>query len=318
MDLASFIPGITNTAPFNPGSTTPPPFNVSHVGLTDGTGPSTSSKNMAEMYNRLLLNIAATVSKAGLPIDNNDWAQLPTAIAKLISDSFNSVTTPPQFDNDSSLATSAFVQRALGNVQGVVSVTSSLIVTAADAGKVFYVTGGGITITINPTGLPVGSTYTFISDATATTTLSTSGGFRPIEMFPAGVNMVMRPRSQYTFTWDGTYFRAVNGGSTNDLISYISDAGYLRMPSGFMIQWGSDFTPIGETIRTVNLGWSFPNICRSVMITGRSDGTTITNNNIPQLVSFGQSAFTYFNQGIAEPTNPVSPNQGVYFFAVGN
>ena len=323
MDLASFIPGITNTGTFSPGSTTPPPFNVSHTGLTDGTGPSTASKNMAEVYNRILLQIAATIASAGITIDNNNWTQLPQAINTLVNQgvaSFTgSITTPPQFDNDTSLATSAFVQRALGNVQNVVPVTGNITVLAADAGKVFYVTGAGINITINPTGLPVGGTYTFIADGTSTTGLSTSsGGFRPTELFPSGTSMTMRPRSQYTFTWDGSYFRPINGGSANALIQYLGDTGYIRFDNGFMIQWGWDVIPIGETTRTILFSWAFPSTCRNVMLTGRSDGTTITNNNVPQLVSFTPSQFTYLNQGFIEPATTLQPNQGVYYFAVGN
>jgi hypothetical protein len=85
LDLASFIPGIGPTAAFTPGPDTPAPFNVSHTGLTDGTSPSTASLNQAEVYNRLLLQIASVIVTSGLTIDNNNWAQLPAAIQAMIS-----------------------------------------------------------------------------------------------------------------------------------------------------------------------------------------------------------------------------------------
>lgn len=83
MDLASFIPGILTTAPFSPGATTPAPYNVNHVGTTDGTGPLDSSANVAEIYNRLLLQIASTIDHSGIGIDNNNWAQLPFAVQQI-------------------------------------------------------------------------------------------------------------------------------------------------------------------------------------------------------------------------------------------
>lgn len=83
MDLASFIPGIGPTTSFTPGSNTPPPFNVPHTGLTDGTGPATASKNMAEVYNRILLELKATVVYSGLAIDNTNWTQLYPAIKRI-------------------------------------------------------------------------------------------------------------------------------------------------------------------------------------------------------------------------------------------
>lgn len=323
MDLVSFIPGVGPTTSFVPGASTPPPFNVAHTGLTDGTGPTTSSNNMAEIYNRLLLNIAATIVSAGIPLDQNNWTQLPQAVNALVNQALtgftSSITTPPQFDNDGSISTTAFVQRALGNMQSVVSITGNTTLLAADAGKVFNISGSGISITINPSGLIPGTTYTFICDPLSTTNLSVaSGGFRPFDMFPFGTSVVLRPRSQYVFVWDGSYFQPLNGGAANALYSYLGDAGFIKYPDGFMIQWGRDLTVIGETTRTVLFSWSFPSTCRSVMLCGRSDGTTLTNNTIPQLVSMNATTFTYFNQGIAEPTNPVQPNQGVYYFAVGS
>ena len=324
MDLASFIPGVGPTSTFTPGGTTPPPFNGTHTGVTDGTSPATASNNVAEIYNRVLLNIAATVSAAGIPIDANNWAQLPAAVTAIanqaVSGFAGTIGTPPQFDNDTSIATTEFVQRSLGNVAAVVNIAANTSLAAADAGKTFFITGAGLTITLNPFGLVNGGTYTFISDPVSTTTLLLStGGFRPVELFPSGTSFTMRPRSQYTFTWDGSYFRPINAGSAADLVNLtFGDQGYVRFANGIMFQWGWDITPIGEITKNILFGWAFPTACRSVSLTGRSDGTTITNNNVPQLVSFNASSFTYLNQGIAETANPITPNQGVYYVAVGN
>jgi hypothetical protein len=326
MDLVSFVPGIGPTANFTPGASTPPPFNVSHVGCTDGTGPTTASNNMAEIYNRILLNIASTVSAAGIPIDNNNWTQLPQAVTALVNQgvaSFtSSITTPPQFDNDGSIATTAFVQRALGNNRGFEVLTANRTVVAADAGKVFYLAASNIGITLDsPAGWIPGATVSFIVDSgvTGCYLALSAGTFIPSNMFQGGTSCWLLPRSQYSFAWSGFNFAPLNGGPLNALANYsFGDIGYIRYPDGYMMQWGRDITAINETTRSVTFGWAFPTACRSVMLTGRSDGSTITNNNVPQLVSFNTTSFTYLNQSIAEPTVSVQPNQGVYWFAVGN
>ena len=322
MDLASFIPGVGPTSVFTPGATTPPPFNANHTGVTDGTSPATASNNVAEIYNRVLLNIAATVSTAGLTVDNNNWAQLPaavTAIANQVLSGFTgTIVTPPQFDNDTSIATTQFVQRALGNFSSVAGITANTTLTSADAGKVFYVDGSSIVITINPAGLVNGASYTFIADQTysATINLSTSQ-FRPVDLFSAVTSFTLKAKSHCTLVWDGTYFRAADPGALATRFTVGGDFGRIVAPSGLILVWGNDNTPVGEATRTVNLGWSFPTACLSVMLTGRSDGVTITNNTIPQLVSTTVSSFTYLNQGIAEAGTPVQNNQGVFFLAVG-
>jgi hypothetical protein len=83
MDLITHVPGITNSAAFTPGANTPSPWNTSHTGLTDGTSPNNATKNMAEIYNRLLLERAAIIQDAGLVIDYNNWTQMTTAIRLL-------------------------------------------------------------------------------------------------------------------------------------------------------------------------------------------------------------------------------------------
>jgi len=65
----------------------------------------------------------------------------------LISSAY-SVTTPEQFDNTNKIATTAFVQRALGNLQGQVHYTGNATILASDVGKI---------VTYDP--LAVGATF---------------------------------------------------------------------------------------------------------------------------------------------------------------
>ena len=84
MDLVTHINSIVNTAGFTPGVNTPAPWNIQHEGLTDGTSPNNASRNMAEIYNRLLLERAALIQASGLTIDNNNWTQMTAAVIALI------------------------------------------------------------------------------------------------------------------------------------------------------------------------------------------------------------------------------------------
>lgn len=102
LDVASFIGGITNTASFTPGANTPSPYNTSHTGVTDGTDPTSASVNVAEMYNRILLAMAALIDTAGVVVDHANWTQLTTGVQALISQAITagSFVTNTQYSND--------------------------------------------------------------------------------------------------------------------------------------------------------------------------------------------------------------------------
>jgi len=118
VDLIGFIPGIGATASFTPGGTTPAPFNVAFIGGTDGTGPSTATNNMAEIYNRLLLQIYSVIITAGLTYDHNNWTQLSDAITALITSA--TYVTISQYNSDfahSSFATNGWQDIAGGRIE---------------------------------------------------------------------------------------------------------------------------------------------------------------------------------------------------------
>jgi len=123
-DLVSFIPGIGNTKTFSPGVNTPAAYAGPHTGMTDGTSVATASSNMAEVYNRILLDLTATVASSGLTPDPTNWAQLPIAVQMI-------ATTQAQF--------------VVGNAMaGILTLKSSNVFTQANL--------SGTSITLPSTG----------------------------------------------------------------------------------------------------------------------------------------------------------------------
>lgn len=104
----------------------------------------------------------------------------------------------PQFDNDNdSLATTAFVQRALGNHQSATTITGNLVLTAADAGRVFiYAEPADITVTLPAfADAAAGSVFTVVNTGPNVVTVTRAG----TDQIDAGfetVNSITVPRGQ--------------------------------------------------------------------------------------------------------------------------
>lgn len=102
--------------------------------------------------------VAVTVGQGGassIVCDGNNNIKLAsadlTAYAPIASPTFTgnpAAPTPAQFDNDTSLATTEFVQRALGSFSGVTSYAGAATLTAADVGKAILASGGTFTLTL--------------------------------------------------------------------------------------------------------------------------------------------------------------------------
>ncbi|HYG87002.1 MAG TPA: phage tail protein [Azospirillum sp.] len=85
--------------------------------------------------------------------------------------------TPPQFDNDTSVPTTAFVQRALGNYSGHSILTGATTLAATWAGKITVLSGSAAYTVTLPAGIdmPSGATLTLRSSNEAGVTIALSG-----------------------------------------------------------------------------------------------------------------------------------------------
>lgn len=151
--------------------------------------------------------------------------------------------TPPQFDNDTSLATTAFVQRALGNRRSY-SAPAVGVIAASEAGKAIGLASAGTYTLPAAADVPFGAAFEFFS--------TTSGAVIQREGSDAIIlNGASTPTSVALNNGDTlvlvkagvTSWIAVSGsaqlGKSAAFGSSITTSGYQKLPSGLIIQWGS-------------------------------------------------------------------------------
>lgn len=105
-------------------------------------------------------------------------APITIGVTSLVfEDTVSRGSTPPQFDNDTSLATTAFVQRAMGNMQKVVAVTGNTTLASGDVGSLVQATGaGGWAVTLPTTVGAAARAFAFYNNAAAALTIAAASG----------------------------------------------------------------------------------------------------------------------------------------------
>lgn len=205
---------------------------------------------------------------------------------------------PAQFDNTGKLATTGFVQRALGNFQAQVTTNAaSTVLTAADTGKTispaaanFFVSlpaasavPAGASIRIQPSGngtLNVGGGGSMVVGA---------GGSNAVTSLPlnGGDVVCISDGSTYWFV-SGSNTLAYQGG----FFASLSNNGYQKLPSGLIIQWRNDnYAVTAGAQLSVNPVFpiAFPNyLLQYLPVLG---GVTGVNTNT--FVSLGTTTKTY-------------------------
>lgn len=170
--------------------------------------------------------------------------------------------TPPQFDNDTSLATTEHVQRALGSMAASTAISSATTLTAAHVGRVLQVSSAGPYAVTLPlaNSVPDGAAITLVSSASGLITIQRQGTDL---IYP---NMGTGVQSFTLSTGDTATLVRVNGvwglvggsaamrKSAGDFGAVTDRPGYQRLPSGLIVQWG-----VTDSISSgVNLAVSLP------------------------------------------------------------
>lgn len=180
--------------------------------------------------------------------------------------------TPAQFDNDTSLATTAFVQAALGNRRLAAAITASRSLTLADFGGEFVVSSASpVTLTL-PSAATVanGASLRLVNLGSGTCTLARTGADTFIGSFNSGGAATSFPllfNDDVTVTSYGGMWLVVGVGAMSS--STGGTSGFRYIGGGLYEQWG---IVIG-TANPANGRWdfdvvfpaAFPNVCLAVM-----------------------------------------------------
>lgn len=228
--------------------------------------------------------------------------------------------TPAQFDNDSSIATTEFVQRALGSYNGYTGISVSRSLLPSDIGKAVFVASGGWQITA-PTpgsmGVPIGAAVTFFGTVGTNSTIvpgpgaviNTATGSIPSVSLKTGQSLTL-------VALTNSLWQVLNStatlGENESFAAALSANGYQKLPSGLIEQWGITGGAAQNVPVTVTFPIAFPTACRSIQLT-YVDGAVsqpATRGAPAQVGNFGASSFQYSHAGSAS-------NAQHLWFAIG-
>lgn len=173
--------------------------------------------------------------------------------------------TAAQFDSGLSLATTAFVQRALGSMSGSSVLAGSSALTAAHAGQFIAWDGNGTLILPAPASVPDGTSITVLKYGAGSGTFASNVGSQ-IRVAGQGAVSTLVPGTllgMSVFTnelqtlWDvsGDFTLKTNGQFELQTASI----GFQKLPSGLIIQWGFVSGVLGGSGANVTFPIAFPN-----------------------------------------------------------
>lgn len=226
--------------------------------------------------------------------------------------------TPAQFDNDTSIATTEFVQRALGNFQNVSGTSVGTSLSAADGGKTYFVYGASpFTLKLPPQDsvIATGWAITIICTAQSSITIAAQGTgvidgtntTGPV----ASITIGFGESVTLVYQGSGKYF-ALGANSANmkqSLMfgSYLATTGYQKLPSGLILQWGS-YSVSANSSATVTLPITFPNSFLNASATFNQQDTVAASGCI--------SAFIVSASQI-RVSNSIAAAKSAFWFAIG-
>ncbi len=238
---------------------------VSGAAYTAGTSVVWSPINF-QAYRRKTTSSAGTTDPS---IDTTNWSPV-------------SSVTAPQFDNDTSIATTAFVQRALGNMQTTLYAASTTL-TAADAGKAVLLATTGTVMTLPLlSSVPLGSVFRFVNVTTnGAGSVARQGGDVIYFGATALPSIAVNGGESLDVVAHATGWVAIGGSMS---LAYASSSfgaslaanGYQKLPSGMIIQWGSSSAISSGSQLTITLPIAMPSALLRVFATAETSTSDTT------------------------------------------
>lgn len=231
------------------------PISVPGVGLVDGkfvdedqvTG-TPGSLIPAAWGNAVTDELLNILARSGIVPDEAAFDQLAKAIFDSPTFGANAKgTTAPQFDNDTSLVTTAFLRKAGMQASGVQAIEANTTLTPADMGTMkMCQAAGGFTVTLPlAAAVPIG-TRIEIYCAAPNVTIARQGGEAIHVTYASGgavASLVMGVGDKLTVVANSAAGGWLVDGAAQLFASSkfacsLSSSGYQKLPSGMIIQWG--------------------------------------------------------------------------------
>lgn len=194
------------------------------------------------------------------------------------------VPTQVQFNDSTRIASTAFVQRALGNYAGGTAATGSGTLTAVDVGKCYVFTGASAaTITLPAiASVAFGGAVTIHNTGTAALTVDGNGSEQIDRGAGSAASITIKPGNSATLVrvQFSTVWHLAGPSAAWDASADLSESGYQRLPSGLILQWTTCSVPaFGSYIWTYPM--VFPSACLNVSATPREGGNALFTQGTP-------------------------------------
>ncbi|MQG94499.1 phage tail protein [Pseudomonas sp. MN1F] len=213
--------------------------------------------------------------------------------------------TLAQFDSSRQLATTEFVQRALGSFSGSTSIAASRALTAADIGKRIEL-ANGVTVTLPDTStVPQGATVLISAGPTATTARVTVAASDQLAMnnLSMAVPYTLAAGGDFLAIRESNVWRCHFGTeplrNSPLFAASFSVSGYSKMPNGDVEMWGMTGGSAPGAITPVTFPMAFPNACHNIQMTYVDSGTQspASRGGPVQVGSYSKTGFNYSHSG---------------------
>ena len=202
------------------------------------------------VYGGMLWKCLADDTLNVTPVNGAKWtSDIHTEYVKKTGDTITgtlTAPTPAQFDNDTSLATTAFVQRALGNYAGSSNISAGQTIQQGNVGKVtiFGSTATGQAIYLpSLDGLPNGATIVIHGYGAFDYAIDPQGGQDILASGTVLTSLPMKGADSAVLYKESNTRWVLIGGTVQEAYSprqasSLAVNGYQKLPSGLIMQWG--------------------------------------------------------------------------------
>lgn len=191
------------------------------------------------------------VTKGFAPLSSPAFTGNPTA------------PTPAQFDQDESLATTEFVQGALGNFAYGPTISAAINLAAGNCGQAFRCINSGYTVGLPQINgvIPNGAAVLLKNTGTGSITVTRQGADNITIDGSAITSIALGVGDSALFVIVGGVWSVMGGeaalGKSAQFSASLLPHGYQKLPSGQIKQWGAAIVPSGGSV-DITLPIAFP------------------------------------------------------------